>query len=293
MEHSGCLKCRRFYAGHRAHQCTTTISGKNYKQLTQQDASRARSAQNAKASNSQINTVASVSEAAPSTSKETDNFVAAIFPNLPSGVLDNNFSDDSDSSFASVSTPPYIKSKHFIWDCSLTGPAVTFPILKPSLIDNGSHMVLIRPDVVKELDLPIFTLQQPEEVNVAISFSKAGITREKHSLVHYVKLRPFSSDIVFQSRLIHAVICPGLCMPLVFGLPFLEINDIVCDHKNRTCIVRDKNLNYNLLKPVSRKDPSPKKLGLRDQLLRNKNYKKNTLREVLEVCSGKSVSNSD
>jgi hypothetical protein len=30
-EHDGCLKCRVFYAGHRANKCTITLSGKDYK----------------------------------------------------------------------------------------------------------------------------------------------------------------------------------------------------------------------------------------------------------------------
>jgi hypothetical protein len=280
MEFSGCLKCRKFFAGHRAHQCTTTISGKGYKTLTAQDANRAKNAYNAKAGSSQLNTVASVSDA--TTSKDTEDFIAAVFLNLSSNLLgDGTFSDNSDSSFSSVSPPPHIKSKHFIWNCSLTGPAVTFPVTKPALIDNGCHMVLIRPDTVAELGLPIFELKNPEEVDVAISFSKVGIERKKHSLVQYVKIRPFSSDSVFHSRLVHAVICPGLCMPIIFGLPFLEINDVICDHKNRTCLVKDNNLNYNLLQPIKRQDPPPPKLGLRDQLLRNKSFKKETLQELL------------
>jgi hypothetical protein len=223
MEYLGCLKCRKFYAGHRAHQCTTTISGKGYKTLTVQDAQRAKAANTAKtSSSSQINTVASVSEVPAN----KEDFIAAVFPNLSSGIIgDGSFSDNSDNSFSSVSEPPPIKSKHFIWNCSLTGPSVTFPVTKPSLIDNGCHMVLIRPDVVEELGLPIFALKQPENVDVAISFSKSGITREKHSLVHYVKIRAFSPDSVFQSRVVHAVLCPGLCMPIIFGLPFLEVND--------------------------------------------------------------------
>jgi RNase H-like domain found in reverse transcriptase/Reverse transcriptase (RNA-dependent DNA polymerase)/Integrase zinc binding domain len=144
-------------------------------------------------------------------------------------------------------------------------------------------MVLIRPDIVEELGLPILALKEPETVDVAISFSKTGIERKKHSLVHYVKLRAFSSDSVFQSHVVHAVICPGLCMPIIFGLPFLEINDIICDHKNRTCIVRDKNINYNLLQPIERQEPPPPKLKLRDQILRNKKFKRDTLHELLEV----------
>jgi hypothetical protein len=284
MEHAGCLKCRKFYIGHRAHQCTTTISGKGYKTLTEKDAQRAKSIHLSKtASSSQITTVATVSDATPS--NQTEDFVAAVFPSLSSGAVgDGSFTDGSDSSFSSVSSPPPIKSKHFIWNCSLTGPSVTFPVNKPSLIDNGCHMVLIRPDIVEELGLPIFNLKEPEEVDVAISFSKTGgISRKKNTLVHYVKLRPSSSDSIFQSRLIHAVICPGLCMPLIFGLPFLELNDILCDHKNRACIVRDKQLNYNLLKPVQRQEPTPPKLKLRKQLLQNKSFKSDTLRELLEV----------
>ena len=111
-------------------------------------------------------------------------------------------------------------------------------------------MVLIRPEIVEELGLPIFALKEPEIVDVAISFSETGLSITQKTLVHYVKLRASSSDSIFQLRVVHAVVCPGLCMPVVFGLPFLEINDIICDHKNRACIVRDKNLNYNLLKPL-------------------------------------------
>ena len=284
MEYLGCLKCRKFFAGHRAHQCTTTISGKGYKPLTEKDALRAKAAHNAKQSTSQISTVATVSEAGPSSPDQTNDFCAAVFPSLPSGVIgDGSFSDGSDSSFASVSSPPPLKSKHFIWNCILNGPAVTFPVNKPTLIDNGCHMVLIHPDVIKELGLPIFALKEPEIVDVAISFSKSGITRKKHSLVHYVKLRPSSSDSIFHSRLVHAVICPGLCMPVILGLPFLEVNDILCDHKHRACIVRDKNLNYNLLKPVHRQDSPAPKLKLREQILRSKKQKSDTLKELLEI----------
>ena len=214
MEHLGCLKCHKFYAGHWAHQCTTTISGKGYKALTAQDTQCAKAANSAKAPpSSQLNMAASVSEIP---NNKLDDFIAAVFPNLPSGLIGDG-SENSDSSFSSVSVQPPLKSKHFIWNCSLTGPAVTFPITAPSLIDNGCHMVLIRPDIVEKLGLPIFALKEPETVDIAISFSKSGVSQEKQSLIHYVKLCPFSTDSVFQSRVVHAVICPGLCMPVIFG----------------------------------------------------------------------------
>jgi hypothetical protein len=197
MEHQGCLKCHKFYVGHRAHQCSTTISGKNYKTLTEREAQRAKNSNNTRPSSStQISTIATVSDTTPT--EQNDDFIAAVFPCLSSGVIGNrSFTDASDSSFASVSKTPPLKSKHFIWDCILNGPTVTFPLKKAALIDNGCHMVLIQPDIVKELGLPVFTLEQPEKVDVAISFSKSGIARKKHFLVQYVKLHPCSPDYIF------------------------------------------------------------------------------------------------
>ena len=150
-----------------------------------------------------------------------EDFIAAIFPSLlSSAVGDSSFSEGSDNSFASVSASPHIKSKHLIWDCLLTGPKVNFPVTKPALIDNGCHMVLIRPDIIHELGLDMFTLDQPEQVNIAISFSKSGIIRNNQSLVQYVKIHPFSKDSMSKSCLLHAVVCLCLCMPLILASPF-------------------------------------------------------------------------
>ena len=119
MEHAGCLKCQEFYTGHHAHQCQITISGKNYKTLTLQDANHAKVQQNSKmSSNSKLNTVATVSDA--STSNDTEDFVAAVFLSLSSNVIGNgSYSEGSDNSFTSVSSPPHTKSKHLIWNCML------------------------------------------------------------------------------------------------------------------------------------------------------------------------------
>lgn len=76
-------------------------------------------------------------------------------------------------------------------------------------------------------------------------------------------------------------------MPLIFSLPFLEINDVVCDHKNRTCIVHDRNLNYNPLKPVLKHETPLPKLKLHEQILRNKNFKRDTLLELLHIFPSK------
>ena len=76
-------------------------------------------------------------------------------------------------------------------------------------------------------------------------------------------------------------------MPLIFGLPFLELNDIVCDHKRCACIVQHKKLNYNLLMPIKRQEPMKPKVTLCKQLLQNKTYKKETLCELIDVFQTK------
>ena len=143
MEHEGCLKCCKFYVGHRASQCSTVTSGKGYKPLTVQDAHCAKAICSSKGSStSNSNTIASITDV--STPSQTEDFIATVFPTLASGAIrDGSFSEGSDNSFASMSTKPHTKSRHFIWSCLLTGPAVDLPVMKPSLIDNGCHMVLI------------------------------------------------------------------------------------------------------------------------------------------------------
>ena len=132
---------------------------KNYKTLTANNTQHAKSLKNSKASTgSHTNAVASITNVTLSPN-QTNDFIAAVFLALSSNVVGNgSYSEGSDNSFSSVSTPAHIKSKNFIWHCSLTGPTVDFPVMKPSLIDNKCHMVLIHPDIVKELGLEIFFL---------------------------------------------------------------------------------------------------------------------------------------
>ena len=86
MDHAGCYKCPKFYAGHRAHQCLTTISGKIYKTLNAHDAQCAKALHSSRAATeSQPKTVATVSDA--NSSNQTDNFIAAVFPSISSNVV--------------------------------------------------------------------------------------------------------------------------------------------------------------------------------------------------------------
>ena len=155
---------------------------------------------------------------------ETDtNFVASMFGtmNTTSVIGDGSFSNSE------VSVRPHIKYKHYVWNCLIEGPAVEFPIKILTLIDNGAHMVLICPELVAKMNLHIFPLHKPEVVDVAISTT----TKKEITLSSYIKICATSLDGQWTSRTVYAVIAPELCMPIIFGLPFLEINSIVCDHK--------------------------------------------------------------
>ena len=89
-----------------------------------------------------------------SESSDDSNFVASTMygPLAPSAVIGNgSFSSESDNS---VRQP--LKSKHYVWKCKIDSPADDFPLTISTLIDNGAHMVLIRPETVQKLALPAF-----------------------------------------------------------------------------------------------------------------------------------------
>ena len=245
-KNEGCWKYRKVFVKP-GHPCEFP-SGHNYKALTIDDVHRAQHTRNPGTTiNTNSQAIASIAEINDSTNDtsstlmdETDtNFVASMFGtmNTTSVIGDGSFSDGE------VSVHPHIKSKHYVWNCLIEGPAVEFPIKISTLIDNGAHMVLICPELVAKLNLCIFLLHKPEVVDVAISTT----TKKEITLSSYIKICATSLDGQWTSHTVYAVITPGLCMPIIFGLPFLEINSIVCDHKEQACI--DKKTNYNLLHP--------------------------------------------
>lgn len=116
-------------------------------------------------------------------------------------------------------------------------------------------MVLIRPDLVKKLSLPVRTLKTPEIMDVAI---RNGKEKKKLKLNEFVILSATSQDQVWSSKWVHEIITSNLCMPIIFGLPFLSHNHIVIDHLLCSCI--DKKTGYDLIHPDVVL-PLPKKLS--------------------------------
>jgi hypothetical protein len=245
-EHEGCFKCREFYVEHRAAQCTKILSGKDYKVRTLQDALRAKAAK-ANKTNARATTVAAVTDA----ERPAPDLVAAVFPQGTVVTVNDSMSEGSETSVASVSAQPPLKGKHFIWTCRLNNATDRLSLKTKALIDGGAHMVLIRPDIVTRLALPTFPLENPEQVNVAM-----GAPNQIEKLTHFAIIEPTSLDGLFVSHRVHAVIAPGLCMPIILGLPFLCTNKIVCNYTERTCTATSNEPPYDLL-TKTRKEKRP------------------------------------
>lgn len=152
-----------------------------------------------------------------------------------------------------------------------------FPLKTRALINNGMHLVLIHPELVDRLGLKKYHLHKPELVDVAFSKGK-----KKTELYYYVKHTLSSLDSAWTSRVVKAIVTPGLCLPIILGLPWLERNSIVTNHAARTCIDRIKS--YDLLNPPPVVPPLPPKLKLREQIKMTKADKKLVLAELMMVC---------
>jgi len=176
--HRGCFKCCRFYQSHSGPNCPNGFpAGENYRTCTLDDAVRTqrnstgrtleKGKQSFTPSKPMAKAVTSTHVAQDENTSSEDINKQGIYtmlgPKITNAVLGNGSFSEEDS----VSAPP-LKSKHFIWKCTTDSPAVEFPVTVSALIDNGAHLVLIRPELVTKLGLPIFKLKEPETVDVAI-----------------------------------------------------------------------------------------------------------------------------
>ena len=149
---NSCFKCRHYNQSHGAANCPNGFpDGNTYKKIT---ASRdvAGNAPKQPASSSLASTskgkakaVASVTPAEEGESDEDNegDFITAV---MPLAVLGNG-------SFSEEDVSPPLRSKHFITKFKVYGPRLDFALEYSALIDNGAHVVLIRPEVVDELGL--------------------------------------------------------------------------------------------------------------------------------------------
>ena len=275
-EHRGCTKCRHFYVDHRSQNCPDGFpSGKGYKTLTMTDVLAAKKAKAVAKPTSKAVAATSSATIEDVDSDDDVSAAAAILPDSP-GKYTSDSDEDWDVSRREVSRPP-LRGKHLIWNCQIHSLTDDFPVKTRALIDNGAHLVLIHPDLVDHLGLKKYRLHKPELVDVAFSKEK-----KETELYYYVKLSLSSLDSAWTSRVVKAIVTPGLCLPVILGLPWLEWNSIVTDHAARTCI--DKLNSYDLLNPPPIVPPPPPKPRLREQIKSTKADKKLVLAELMMVC---------
>ena len=217
-------------------------------------------------------TIASLVEVVES---EEEDVVATFAPVIPSAVLSNG-TDSGDSDNVSNVAP--LKCRHFVWRCFVDGPLIEFPVRISSLVDNGCHLVLICSDIVEKLGLKIFALPHPEPIDIAIKDSEK---KKKLELENFVLLSATSLDQTWTSYCVCTLIAPNLCMPIIFGLPFLSHEHIAIDHAAHSCI--DEKSGYNLLNLII-VTPPPKKLQPKEKRHLITCFKKETMEELTNLC---------
>ena len=110
------------------------------------------------------------------------------------------------------------------------------------------------------------------------------------SLLPHPQKKPFSFKATSLGRLwtsctVITIIAPGLCMPIVFGLSFLEFNNIIADHSLHSCI--HKRSGYNLINPVIPLPKPPPKPKLKEKLKAYCHYKADALKELINTFNSK------
>ena len=80
------------------------------------------------------------------TEEETEEAWSAVL-----GVGEED-SDENDRCVRDRANPPF-SSGHLVWRCRIDGPSVSEPLTVTTLINNGSHLVLIDERLVMKLGL--------------------------------------------------------------------------------------------------------------------------------------------
>jgi len=278
-EHRGCTRCRKFYVNHRRDICEDWPDAHTYKTLTHEDAMNAKPRQDNRTTNR--NTIAATlpqnsefdevynaaltatlgndptysgNKAERAVSAPPTSHIRQINAILPSAsipfALGSGSDTEDENALHGVSTNPPttievapITVEHLIWEANVFG-GNEFPTRMNCLLDNGAHLVLIRPETVTDLALPIRKLKEPVGVTLALQ----GTITE--TILHdYVTLELSSLNNQWSSKPVKALIAPNLCENILLGLPFLTHNKIVVDHDNRTAIAKDSG--FNLLDTTS------------------------------------------
>jgi hypothetical protein len=300
-DNEGCVKCRHFFVNHRAAECPNDFPNlATYKTLVQADVDRVKRNRSKRVATV---TATTLPEDVSSSSMETPphpvaavlgmsrNPIAYVTPNA-SSVLDRSFNGDSNSiSTFSVSNPSSPKAttslkdasplhvSHLYWCCLTSSNNDDFPLTFDALIDHGSSTVLISEEYVCKLGLRRKCLLKPYTAELAMENNGQKVEVE---FSEYVKLQLHDPSSYWSLKTARAIVAPGLCSPMILGLPFLSHNDIVVDASARTVI--DKKCGFDLLHPVAPAPPPPMKKKLRTFFTELQEDRKLMVAELNMVC---------
>ena len=215
-KNKGCFKCRKFFAGHIAGQCSAWPDPNTYCTLTSADAAAARMKEN-----KLIITVATVTDLHTIDTTAVAVVRASSSLAFTTGILGNE-SDFSDDEY--IDTPLFVL--HLLWKALILNEnSPTFPRATTMLIDGGCPTVLICEDVASMFELRRFCLHEPHQLGNAWG-------EENKVATEWIKLNVLSICSLWKSRMVRTIVASTLCTPVLLGCPFLKFNDINIDHKN-------------------------------------------------------------
>ena len=299
-KHNGCRKCRKFYVNHRVLDCPNDFPNPDtYTTLTKDMALQAMASAAIASTYNEIPTssssftkpfiptssyhpqpISTIEELnnVTTASRTAPNSVVAILPTSSSTPFALGTGDSDTESNPSTVSP--ISVPHYIWHANVNGIA-EFPTPIDCLLDNGAHLVLIRPETVADLGLYIRKLHTPESVTVAINSQ-----RRTFHLTEYVILSLSSLNNAWTSRPVRALIAANLCTNILLGLPFLKHNKIVIDHELDTAI--DKSTGFDLLnenKPCPLITPLPPQISPKQKRAKILRTRRQVLEELKWRCA--------
>ncbi|KIK54288.1 hypothetical protein GYMLUDRAFT_63242 [Collybiopsis luxurians FD-317 M1] len=187
--------------------------------------------------------------------KDYSSMTPATIANMPAALVSG-----ADTSPLHAASP--LRVHHLWWKACLPILHTNDTIPLDLLLDDGSHLVLIRSDIVDTLGLCHIKLQHPEPFSSAFDSTCNSIT-------HFVKLTLHDPSNVWSSRPVHALIVHSLCAPMILGLHFLIHNNLVVDYAARSMI--HKPSGFDLLHPCETLPvPPPIKVSPYEQYCQNK-----------------------
>ena len=160
---------------------------------------------------------------------------------------------------------------HLKWKANFCSSSSNFLVAMDCLIDNACPYVLIHPDIVIDLGLTVRKVKKLFRTTSAFSNNEVSFDK-------YVTLQPSSVNNAWLSKLTRALLSNELCAPIILGLPFLQHNNLVIDHRLR--IIIDKKCLFDLLDENSFKPPSKAMVTPHERRIKMHNYRKEFLIEL-------------